>query len=264
MSVEQTATASRGRTIAFRIVAGLFGAIAILSNVAFSISVFTDDTEKVHSFHDLGAFPSYVFLIGFAMVVLAIRPTDVVALRVAWAAALGTTIAGLIGQDLVSGSYFVAPILLIVLTVLAPTRRELLRLGRPNIALLSLAIIAGIPVIVYAWDNARMMLQGDPMTDVTGHWSGHHWSGIAGAALGLMLSAGVVAFRSHGDRMWTWIVGLSVMVFGLVGILYGDEMRYPSSIGTWWGVLALFAGLVYIAVAEISGRAEGSPTEEGT
>ncbi len=198
MSAEQTVTASHGRTLAFRILAGLFGAIAILSNVAFSISVFTDDTEKVHSFHDLGAFPSYVFLIGFAMVVLAIRPTDVVALRVAWAAALGTTIAGLIGQDLVSGSYVVAPILLIVLTILAPTRRELLHLGRPNIALLSLAIIAGIPVIVYAWDNARMMLQGDPMTDVTGHWSGHHWSGIAGAALGLVLSAAVVAFRTRG------------------------------------------------------------------
>ena len=264
MSAEQTVTASHGRTLAFRILAGLFGAIAILSNVAFSISVFTDDTEKVHSFHDLGAFPSYVFLIGFALVVLAIRPTDVVALRVAWAAALGTAIAGLIGQDLVSGSYVVAPILLIVLTILAPTRRELLHLGRPNIALLSLAIIAGIPVIVYAWDNARMMLRGDPMTDVTGHWSGHHWSGIAGAALGLVLSAAVVAFRSEGDRMWTWIVGLSVMVFGLVGLLYADDVRYPSSIGTWWGVLALFAGLVYIAVAEISARAEGSPIEEGT
>ena len=70
MSAEQTVTASHGRTLAFRILAGLFGAIAILSNVAFSISVFTDGAEKVHSFHDLGSFPSYGDLLGCAMVVL--------------------------------------------------------------------------------------------------------------------------------------------------------------------------------------------------
>jgi hypothetical protein len=244
----------RGTTIAFRIVAGLFAALWILSTLRFSIVVFTDEREKVHSFHSLGVFPTYVFLLGFALVILAIQPSDVVALRVAWAGTIGSVVASLIGQDFISGTYFVAPVVLIVLTILAPTRRELLRFGSPNVALLSLAIIAAIPVIVYTWDNARMMLLGDPVTDVTGHWEFHHWSGIGGAALGLVLSAAVVAFRTQGDRMWTWIVGLSVMIFGVVGIVYADAARYPSSIGSLWGVLALFGGLVYIVVAEVSGR----------
>ena len=257
MEVAQAPTASRGMTIAFRILAGLIGGITMITTVLSTIPVFTETKDKVHSFHDIGAMPAYMFLLSFPLVILAIHPADVVALRIAWATTMGSMIASAIGQDFVSGSYFVAPIVMIVLTILAPTRRELLRAGSPNVALLSLALIAAIPVIVYAWDNARIMLQGDPMTDVTGHWSGHHWSGIAGAALGLVLCAAVVAFRREGDRMWTWIVGLSVMLFGLAGIVYADDVRYPSSIGSLWGVLALFVGLVYIVVAEVTGRDEG-------
>jgi protein-S-isoprenylcysteine O-methyltransferase Ste14 len=64
----------------------------------------------------------------------------------------------------------------------------------------------------------------------------------------------VVSFRTEGDRMWTWIVGLSVMLFGVVGITYADDRLYPSSIGSLWGVLALFVGLAYLVVAEVSTR----------
>jgi hypothetical protein len=253
---EAPAAPSKGMTIAFRVVAGLFGALNIVAIVLFTIPVFTDDTEKVHSFHNLGSFPALVFLLGFSSVVLAIRPTDVVALRIAWAATIGSVIAGIVGQDFVTGSYFIAPIVLIVLTILAPSRGQLIRLGSPNFAMLMLAVIAAIPTIVYVWDNARIMLQGDPMTDVTGHWKYHHWSGIAGSALSLVLCAAVVSFRTEGDRMWTWIVGLSVMLFGVVGITYADDRLYPSSIGSLWGVLALFVGLAYLVVAEVSTRAQ--------
>jgi energy-converting hydrogenase Eha subunit A len=258
MDAQAPPTGSRGRTIAFRVVAGIFGAIVVISNIVFTVPVFTDESEKVHSFHVLGVFPMSTLLIGFPLIVLAIRPNDVVALRVAWAAVIGAVIASLIGEDVVAGSYFIAPVVLIVLTVLAPTRRELVRLGSPNIAMLCLALVAAIPAIVYAWDNARMMLQGDPMNDPTGHWKFHHWSGIGGAALGLVLAAAVVAFRDEQDRMWTWLVGLCVMLFGVVGIIYANDARYPSSIGTWWGVVTLFVGIAYIVVAEVSARSEAS------
>ena len=256
MDAQLEPTVSRGRLIAFRVIAGIFGAVVVIANIAFTMPVFTDQSEKVHSFHDLGAFPASTFLIGFPLIVLAIRPNDVVALRVAWAAGIGAVIASLMGEDVISGSYYLAPIVLVVLTVLAPTRSQLVKLGSPNIAMLCLALIAAIPAIVYAWDNARMMLQGDPMNDPTGHWKYHHWSGIAGAALGLVLAAAVVAFRHEEDRMWTWLVGLSVMLFGVVGLLYADDVRYPSSIGAWWGVVTLFVGIAYIVVAEVSGRRE--------
>jgi hypothetical protein len=122
--------------------------------------------------------------------------------------------------------------------------------------MLSLAIVAAIPAIIFAWDNARIMLQGDPMNDMTGHWKYHHWSGVAASALGVVLAAIVVSFRSPGDRLWTWVVGFAAMLFGLAGITFSDAVRYPSSIGTLWGVGVFFVGLVYIVVAEVSSRAD--------
>jgi energy-coupling factor transporter transmembrane protein EcfT len=256
MDTQTAPTVSRGRLLAYRIIAGVFGVFVIISNLAFSVPQFFSDTDKVHSFHDLASMPAFLILLGFALIVMMLRPDDVVALRVAWAVVLGTLIAGLIGHDFISGSYYITLVVVGVLTILAPARSDVLRFGSPNVAMLSLAIIAAIPAIVFAWDNARMMLQGDPMHDVTGHWKYHHWSGVAASALSVVLAAIVVSFRSPGDRMWTWVVGFATMLFGLAGIIFSDAVRYPSSIGTLWGVGVFFVGLVYIVVAEVSGREE--------
>ena len=256
MDTQTTPAVARGRVLAYRIVAGVFGAFVIISNIAFSVPQFFSDTDKVHSFHDLASMPAFLVLLGFALIVMMLRPDDVVALRVGWAVVLGTVVAGLLGHDFISGTYYITLIVVGVLTILAPARSELLRFGSPNIAMLSLAIVAAIPAIVFAWDNARIMLQGDPMHDATGHWKYHHWSGVAASALGVVLAAIAVSFRSPGDRMWTWVVGFATMLFGLAGIIFSDAVRYPSSIGTLWGVGVFFVGLVYIVVAEVSGRAD--------
>jgi energy-coupling factor transporter transmembrane protein EcfT len=256
MDTQTTPAVARGRVLAYRIVAGVFGAFVIISNVAFSVPQFFSDTDKVHSFHDLASMPAFLVLLGFALIVMMLRPDDVVALRVGWAVVLGTVVAGLLGHDFISGTYYITIIVVGVLTILAPARSELLRFGSPNIAMLSLAIVAAIPAIVFAWDNARIMLQGDPMHDATGHWKYHHWSGVAASALGVVLAAIVVSFRSPGDRMWTWVVGFATMLFGLAGIIFSDAVRYPSSIGTLWGVGVFFVGLVYIVVAEVSDPAD--------
>jgi energy-coupling factor transporter transmembrane protein EcfT len=256
MDTQTTPTVARGRVLAYRIVAGVFGAFVIISNIAFAVPQFFSDTDKVHSFHDLASMPAFLVLLGFALIVMMLRPDDVVALRVGWAVVLGTVVVGLLGHDFISGTYYITLVVIGVLTILAPARSELLRLGSPNIAMLSLAIVAAIPAIVFAWDNARIMLQGDPMHDVTGHWKYHHWSGVAASALGVVLAAIVVSFRSPGDRMWTWVVGFATMLFGLAGIIFSDAVRYPSSIGTLWGVGVFFVGLVYIVVAEVSDRAD--------
>jgi len=243
------------KVIAFRIIAGLFGALSIVSSIGFAIPALTNEEDKMHSFHLLAALPVFVLVTGLAMIVLVLRPTDVTALRVAWAVTIGTVIASIIGEDFVSGSYYVAPIVLVLLTILSPARGELLRFGSPMIALLSLAILAAIPAIVYAWDNARIQTLIDPMNDPSGHWKFHHWTGIAGTALALVLVGVVVAFRSPGDRMWIWAIGLATMLFGAAGVIFADEVRYPSTVGTLWGLLVVFAGLVAIAVAELADRA---------
>jgi hypothetical protein len=69
-----------------------------------------------------------------------------------------------------------------------------------------------------------------------------------------VVAAAVVAFRQRGDRMWVWLVGLSAMLLGLTGIAYSNDTLYPSSIGTLWGFGALFVGLVYIVVGEVTTR----------
>jgi hypothetical protein len=252
---EQEPAVTGSKVLAFRIVAGVFGVLSILLTLGSAISVLTTEKDKVHSFHVLGSLPVYVLLTGLPLVVLAMRPLDVVALRVAWAGAIGMSIAAIIGQDLVSGLFFLSPLVLVILTILAPTRGELLRFGSPVIALLSLAVLGAIPAIVYAWRNARIQLEVDPMTDMTGHWSGHHWSGIAGAALALVLVGAVLSFRQPGDRMWIWMGGLATMMFGAAAVVFSDEARYPSTLGTLWGLLVVFAGLVYIVVAEVMDRA---------
>jgi hypothetical protein len=258
MDTQSAPTVSRGRELAYRIIAGIFGVFIIISNLAFSVPQFFSATDKVHSFHDLASMPAFLVLLGVALIVMMLRADDVVALRVAWAVALGALIAGLIGHDFISGSYYLTLVGVAVLTILAPARAELLRFGSPNVAMLSLAIVAAIPAIVFAWDNARIMLQMDPAMDMSGHWKYHHWSGVAASALGVVLAAIVVSFRSPGDRMWTWVVGFATMLFGLAGIIFSDAVRYPSSIGTLWGVGVFFVGLVYIVVAEVSSSADAA------
>ncbi len=256
METQTSPAASRGRVLAYRIIAGMFGVFVLISNVAFSVPQFFSATDKIHSFHDLASMPAFLILLGFALIVMMLRPDDVVALRVAWTVVLGTLIASLIGHDFISGTYYITLVVVGVLTILAPVRGELLRFGSPNVAMLSLAIVAAIPAIVFAWDNARIMLQMDPGMDMSGHWKYHHWTGVAASALGVVLAAIVVSFRSPGDRMWTWVVGFATMLFGLAGITFSDAVRYPSSVGTLWGVGVFFVGLVYIVVAEVSSRAE--------
>ena len=257
---EQPRSDGHGKLIAFRIVAGLFGALTILLTIGGAFPVLANEPDKVHSFHVFGALPVFVLLTGLPLVVLAMRPMDVVALRVAWATAIGTLVAAIIGGDLFSGLYVIAPVVLVILTVLAPMRGELLRFGSPTIALLSLAVLGAIPAIVYAWHNARIQTEVDPMVDMTGHWSGHHWTGIAGAALSLALVGAVLSFRHSGDRMWIWAGGIAAMLFGAAGVIFADDARYPSSVGTLWGLVFVFAGIVYIAVAEISDRARAEAT----
>jgi len=252
MEATTTASVGRGRLLAFRIIAGVLGALLALSSLAYTLPPLWDEEQKVHSFHNFGPLPVWILLLALPLITLSIRPNDVVALRVVWAVAIANVIAPLFGQDFISGTYFIVPVAVIVLTILAPTRGELLRFGSPNIAMLSLAILAALPAIVYAWHNARIMLQGDPATDVTGHWKNHHWSGVAIAPLALVLAGIVVSFRNEGDRMWVWVVGIGAMLFGLAGIVFADDLVYPSSIGTLWGIGVLFVGIVYIVVGEVT------------
>src|SRR4029079_2586931 len=81
MDAQRTpATGAGGRGLAFRVTAGILAVFVIVSNIAFSVPQFFSETDKVHSFHDLASMPAFLILLGFALIVMALRPDDVVAL----------------------------------------------------------------------------------------------------------------------------------------------------------------------------------------
>jgi hypothetical protein len=243
---------SKGLLIAFRIVAGLFAAFVGVTSILFAFTSLSAE-EAPHRFHNLGAFPAYVLLSAVPLAIVAWRPDQVIALRVAWAVAVATTVTSIMGEDFVSGLFVINPVVLVVLTILYPRRAELWPSGSPSFALAALSILGGIPAAIYAWDNARIQPLGDPANDPTGHWELHHWSGIGGAALALVLVGLVLSFRSAGDRMWMRLAGLSAALFGVAALAFDGK---PSAPATGWAVVVLLGGVAYAAVAEVTAREE--------
>lgn len=250
MSVDAT-SARRGSMVASRIVAGLFGALALISSVVYLVEPMTVEAERPHAFHVLASFAGGGLLVGLPLIALAIRPDQVVPLRVAWAATLGSVVAGFIGGDFVSGYYYALPLVMIVLTALSSARRALLEAGGLNVGMLAVAASAVVPAVLYAADNGSIMRECDIAHDVVGHCSMHHWTAVASSALGLVLVATVIAFRRRGDRIWVWMTGLAAVLFGLASVVYSDPDRYPSSVGAARGGLVILAGLAYVFAAEV-------------
>ena len=62
MDTQSAPTVSRGRVLAFRIVAGVFGALTFLLTMGGDVSVLTTEKDKVHSFHLLGSLPVFLTL----------------------------------------------------------------------------------------------------------------------------------------------------------------------------------------------------------
>src|SRR5918995_472557 len=131
--------ASGGRMLAFRIVGWLLGVATIGLYLPFVIQAFvTDDpAQTVHRFHNVGT--SFgVALIGVFSIVFVMRPDWIAAWHVLVAEALAYLFGGLMGGDLFSGFWITGLVGLVLLGVLAPDRRSLLRLpGHPSVALLT-------------------------------------------------------------------------------------------------------------------------------
>jgi hypothetical protein len=59
-----TESTSRGRLTAFRVIAGIGGALATVSNVIFAIPSFVDEDKKIHVVHNIAGLSSFVLLMG--------------------------------------------------------------------------------------------------------------------------------------------------------------------------------------------------------
>jgi hypothetical protein len=77
-------------------------------------------------------------------------------------------------------------------------------------------------------------------------------------AFGIVLTALLAALRIEGWRLTAWCAGLGAAVYGVASIVFhrfpGTTFRYPASEGVGWGLVAVAAGLAFIALSEREAR----------
>jgi hypothetical protein len=217
-----------------------FGAFAFLALIGAWFGV---GGREVHRVHDLAWGAHGGLLIALPLVLQGWRPEAKPAVM------QGTTAAavGLIAGYALGGEFVFLPIPAVVVGVLwwlHPARPELTRLGRrPQPVMLALAVLAAIPLVVYALGQAeiqRACVDGDQ------HCQEFHYAGMAALALAMPLAGAVASFRAPGWRVTALLVAAAAAVFGLSAILFPEGV---SSVGTTWGAIALAGGVLFAAVS---------------
>ena len=242
----------RGR-LAFRLVGWIFGLLTIgysLFLVVLSI-VSSDHSTTIHRFHYLGGLAGGA-LIGVFSIALVMRPGWTSAFHVLVAQAFAWTFGGLMGGDFISGFYISGPIGVIVLLLLHPDPRSVVRLpGHPSIALMIYGILGVVPAWIYAVTEAE--LQHGPATDP--HVQMHHGSGVAVAALSIAGAGIATSLRGRGWEFASAATAIAAVLFGVAGLAFSEYAGAPPS---GWSWLAIAAGIGFWLLARIEGDREAS------
>jgi hypothetical protein len=243
-------TASPGRTRAFRIVAGLLGAMGVLLSVPFAIISFFDDEQAIHQLHNLAFAGLYGVLLGASLLACARRPDDHrSSFLVAVASGIAGAIAGLLSGDFVTGFWYIGPISIALLWALHPSRDELLRPAGVDPATAAVSVVALIPAVAFALTQAELQRNG---VEGDQHWEFHHYSGMAATALGLALCGLAASVRESGRRLGAWLVGASALLVGGASLLLSD---HAGALEPLWAWLTLVWGVAIVTLAE---RARGT------
>jgi hypothetical protein len=235
--------------LAFRILAALFGSLSILSSVLFAVEplVSDDPIQQSHRVHVLGSLWGFG-LTGAVLLAIAVTPSNVNAFQAGLVASVGLVVVGLVAGDLVTGFLFAGLVISVILYALHPHRREALSFsGRPSMLLIGLGVIALVPAGAYALTMAE--LQGGPPTDP--HVEMHHWSGMAAAALSIVLVGVVAGLRTEGWRLTAWLTAGAGILFGLTSAIYPDD---PGTVASPWSWLSIAWSLVFAIAAGFEGR----------
>jgi hypothetical protein len=244
---------TKGRLLAFRLVGWFFGVLTIgysLFLVVLSI-VSSDPSNTIHRFHFLAGLAGGG-LIGVFSIVLVLRPSWTSAFHVLVAQAIAWTIGGSMAGDVLTGFYITGPIGVLVLLLLHPDPRSLLRFpGRPSIALMIFAVIATMPAWIYAVTEAEF--QHGPAADP--HVQMHHWSGVAVAALSIAGAGIATSLRGVGWEFASAATSIAAVLFGVGGLAFSDYAGAPPS---GWSWVAIAAGVGFWLLARVEAGREAS------
>src|SRR5262245_3004878 len=250
--METAPSTSRGRLLAFRIVGWVLGVLTLAYPIVVTVLslVSSDRDATIHRFHNLGGLAGGG-LIGVFTILFVLHPAWTAVLHALVAQALAWTIGGLMGGDLISGLLFIAPLGLIILTVLHPDPSWLFRLpGRPSLALLRFALLGSIPACIHPVTTAEF--QHGPASDP--HVELHHWSGVAISALAIAGAALATSLRGVGWQVVGTVTALAAMLFGLAGLVFADYAGAPTELG--WSWLAIAAGIGFWILVRIEATKE--------
>lgn len=240
-----------------RIAGGVFGFVFLLPSLALSDLVVgllpADPPASSHAFGDVGygivgavlvapAFASQALRHPHAAAPLQQLAVVMVALGAA-AVATGESV-GLLGAAVIS-----VPLLLVA--ALHPARREALRLpSRPSRPLLALAAVAGLPALAYAWAAAADGRAGAP-PESSYAYIPSTWAAVTAVSLAVVVLGFLAALRPPGWRLTASSVGMAAFLFGIASLINPDV---PASPGRWWGAVAVFWSLAWLAASRDTRR----------
>lgn len=238
--------ASRGRVLAFRLIAGIAGVLAAGLSFPFAIAtLFGSGPDVIHRLHNLSGGLGFGLLSGVVLLLCAWRPERwIAAFHVAIASSLAVVAAGLLSGDLITAGYLAQAVIVGVLLALHPARDEVLRPRPPNPVVAAVPVLALIPSFAYALTWSRLQRQGVPADP---HVELHHYSQMAALGFGLPLVGLAAALGAPGWRAMAWFVGFSWVAFGAASLAWPD---FVSAFDPPWAWASIAAGVAIAAAAE--------------
>ncbi|MGH2739674.1 MAG: hypothetical protein ACRDH6_04225 [Actinomycetota bacterium] len=250
-AAQVAAPGSQEKRIAYKVLAGLFAAVAFGGLFLSAFVVWFDNGDGgIHRVHDMGyGALGAILMTGFLAQnwrperkISAFYQILVVALASGIGGAIATSVGALVGA-------FIA-VAYVVLLVLHPYRSEVLHPQRAGFSpvLMGLTILGAIPLIWYSLAVAKLQRNGIPADS---HAKMDHWTTMAAMAISIVLVALLSALRFRGWRISARSAGAAIFLYGLISTVYPHK---AGSEGTGWGLVAMAGGLVFVGAAEWEAR----------
>ena len=178
------------------------------------------------------------------------------ALAVALGASVLFALSGSLEDWLLAEATVLVPLL--VLGLLHPRTRQLVRWPTWDRDMVALAAVAAVPWLVYAVSQAQLQWR-DVAGDV--HAEAEHWAAAALMALVVVACALIGSTTHSGWRLTSWIAALASVNYGLHSLVFEAQ---ASAASVPWAIAATAWGVVYAAsIVRRSRRATRTARPEG-
>ena len=242
------------RRVAFKALIGLLALVMLgFGGKGIVIGWFSPMDGGIHRWHEIawGVIEGVIIFVGLVAVLWRTRDR-VPAMQQVFAGCLALVATMLLARvfDPFTG-VFIA--LVVVAALLHPARGELLTLrGRMDPVVLGLAVIAAVPLVLYALGEIAAH-NAAPADDP--HASMAHYAGTTAAALGLPLVAALAAVRRVGSAIPRWSAAVGAFALGAASIIYPAQ---DSSFGLVWGVAAIVWAGALVLVGRRNSAGDGA------